>query len=139
MFVSNDTYSTSDQTDCSFIQSVRSGTYDNDGQLYINSVFSNIRMVTDTQKVLLGVSLAICALLAFYACYLHHAITNLLIKSLSHTDLLPPSRFHRRRSNGSANRRRGRRGRKLPVNEDEDEDEEENLEVKGADDGNQLT
>lgn len=138
MFVSNDTDSTSDQTDCSFIQSVRSGTYDNDGQFFVNSVFGNIRMVTDTQKALLGMSLAICALLAFYSCYLHHAITNLLIKSLSHTDLLPPSKFQRRRSNGSGNRRRGRRGRKLPVNEDADEDEEENLEVKLADDENQI-
>jgi hypothetical protein len=140
MFVSNDT-DTSDQTDCSFIQSVRSGTYDSDGQLYIDSVYGSSRKVTDTQKALLGVSLAICALLAFYSCYLHHAITNLLIKSLSHSDLLPPSRFHRRRSNG--NRRRGRRSRKLPVNddedEDEDEDEEENLKVKGVDDENQLT
>ena len=130
LFVSNDTESTYDQTDCSFIESIRSGTYDADGQLYIDSMFGvSSRKITDTQKWLLLVSLAICFLLAIYSCYLHHAITNLLIKSLSPTDLLPPSRFHRRRSS-SGNRRRGRRSRK-PVKDDEDEDEEENLEVKG--------
>mmetsp|Transcript_34777 Transcript_34777/g.37644 ORF Transcript_34777/g.37644 Transcript_34777/m.37644 type:complete len:560 (-) Transcript_34777:14-1693(-) len=127
LFVSNDTDSSYDQTDCSFIESIRSGTYDVDGQLYVNTVFGvSTRKITDTQKWLLVVSVAICFLLATYSCYLHHAITNLLIKSLSHTDLLPPSRFHRRRSS-SGNRRRGRRSRK-PVKDDEEE--EENLEVK---------
>jgi len=122
LFISNDTNTSlaSDQTDCSFIESVRFGTYDADGQIYFNNIFgANNREVTDTQKWLLAISLAICTLLAVYSCYLHHAITNLLIKSLSHTDLLPPSRFRQPISSGS--RRRGSRSRK-PVEDDADEE-----------------
>ena len=116
----------SDDKECSFIESLRIGTYDADGQLYNDSSFGVSRKVTSTQKYLLAVSLVVCAILAVYSCYLHHAITNLLIKSLSHTDLLPPSR-HRRRSN-SASRRKGRRSRR-PVSDDEDEDDD-NFDMK---------
>jgi hypothetical protein len=123
----------SDSSECSFIENVRFGTYDADGQLYNEETFGVNRQVTEAQKYLLGVALVVCALLAVYSCYLHHAITNLLIKSLSHTDLLPPSR-HRRRGVPS-NRRRGvgagagRRGRK-PMTDDEEEDE--NFEIKNG-------
>lgn len=118
----------SDEKECNYIDSLRSGTYDSEGKLYSEEVAGEFnRKVTETQKWLLGVVMAVCGLLAVYSCYLHHAITNLLIKSLSHTDLLPPSR-HRRRSS-SASRRRGRRSRK-PV--DEDEDDDENFEVRGS-------
>jgi hypothetical protein len=125
LFASNKTNVTySDATECAYIESLRIGTYDAEGQLYSDYTFGVSRKVTSTQKWLLSVSVVVCVLLAIYSCYLHHAITNLLIKSLSHTDLLPPSR-HRRRSS-SANRRKGRRGRK-PVTEDDDD--EENFEM----------
>lgn len=121
----------SDSTQCSFIESIRFGTYDADGQLYNEGTFGVNRQVTEAQKYLVAVSLVICALLAVYSCYLHHAITNLLIKSLSHTDLLPPTR-HRRRSGGSSSRRRGggRSGRKTLT--DEDGDLSENFAIKNG-------
>lgn len=119
---SNDT----DDIECSYIESIRFGTYDANGQLYNEGRFGVNRQVTETQKYLLGVSLGICCILAVYSCYLHHAITNLLIKSLSHTDLLPPSR-HRRRSGSSRRRGTGRRTRK-PLSDEDDEDE--NFEIQ---------
>ena len=101
--------------DCSFIESVRFGTYDESGQLYVDgSAYGNniVRAVTDGQKIGLAIGIGLCVLLAVYSCYLHHSITNLLIKSLSHTDLLPPSRHKsgRRSTSGS---KKGRRNRKL--------------------------
>jgi hypothetical protein len=65
----------------------------------------------------------VCSLLALYSCYLHHAITNLLIKSLSHSDLLPPSRHKAVRGRGSSRAKSKRTGRtqKL-VDEDDDWD-----------------
>jgi hypothetical protein len=114
----------SDSTQCSFIDTVRFGTYDESGQLYVDSAQYGVsRRVTDAQKYGLGISLAICGLLAVYSCYLHHSITNLLIKSLSHTDLLPPSR-HRRSSRGSKGRSRRRRVT--------DDDEDEEWDMKGT-------
>ena len=107
----------SDATECSFIESVRFGTYDEEGQLYTSKNFFGItRQVTDGQKIALAVSLLVCGLLAVYSCYLHHSITNLLIKSLSHTDLLPPSRARR----GSRSSSRSRRSRRR-VTDDEDD------------------
>lgn len=126
LFVNNYTDSSSDKQQCSFMESVRFGTYDADGQLYMDSTFSG-RKVTTSQKWLLVLSMAICGILAIYSCYLHHAITNLLIKSLSHTDLLPPSKYRRRSSSGS--RRRSFRKARKPANEADDEDQ--NFEAKG--------
>ncbi|KAG7356090.1 hypothetical protein IV203_000776 [Nitzschia inconspicua] len=128
LFAYNDTNVTySDAKECSYIESLRTGTYDPEGRLYSEETFGVNRKITNTQKWLLSVSLVVCAFLAIYSCYLHHAITNLLIKSLSHTDLLPPSRYRRRSS--SAGRRKGRRSRK-PVDED-DEDDDENFDIRG--------
>jgi len=126
LFVNNYTDSSSDTEQCSFMESVRFGTYDADGQLYMDSTLTGSnRKVTNNQKWILVVSMAICGILAIYSCYLHHAITNLLIKSLSHTDLLPPSKYRRRAASTGGNRRRaGRKGRK-PVDEDEDDKSKE--------------
>jgi len=136
LFASNDTNATvvSDETECSFIESLRIGTYDANGQLYNDNSLGISRKVTNTQKMLLGVSVLVCIVLAIYSCYLHHAITNLLIKSLSHTDLLPPSRHRRRSRSNSASRRKGGRGRsrRAVTDDDDDDDLEEEFEVKGG-------
>ncbi len=104
----NYTNSDSETEQCSFIDSVRFGTYDADGQLYMESNGSN-RKVTTSQKWLLVLSMLICGVLAIYSCYLHHAITNLLIKSLSHTDLLPPAKYRRRTPSSGSRRKAPRR------------------------------
>ncbi len=103
----------SDTEHCSFIESVQYGAYDADGQLYMES-HGSLRRVTGSQKFLLTLSILVASGLAVYACYLHHAITNLLIKSLSNTDLLPPSKYRRRMSNKSKGRQR--RGSRSPSN-----------------------
>jgi hypothetical protein len=112
-----------ESTECAFIESVRFGTYDEKGQLYVDgSIYGNSanRQVTDGQKAALAVSAVVCALLALYSCFLHHSITNLLIKSLSHTELLPPSR-HKSSRRSTSSTRKARRGRKPRV-DDEDSD-----------------
>ena len=107
-----DDYSGSDSLECSFIESVRFGTYNEKGEIYIDSAQFGDSVkteVTGAQKFGIVTSLAIVVVLAVYSCYLHHSITNLLIKSLSHSHLLPPSR-HRSRSKGGSVRRRGGSG-----------------------------
>jgi len=118
--------STDRSTECSFIESIRSGTYNSQGEVYVSSSelgFGASNEVTDAQKAGLVISIVLCCALAMYACYLHHSITNLLIKSLSHSHLLPPSRHRnrsRRRSGSSSSR--GRRAQ-VAVNSEEDWDE----------------
>lgn len=109
-----DDSSSDHRTECSFIESVRFGTYNDKGEIYVSkSEFGdNVKSeVTQGQQGGLAIGILICCSLALYACYLHHSITNLLIKSLSHSHLLPPSR-HRHRSKGkrssSSNSSRGR-------------------------------
>mmetsp|Transcript_3782 Transcript_3782/g.9915 ORF Transcript_3782/g.9915 Transcript_3782/m.9915 type:complete len:493 (-) Transcript_3782:314-1792(-) len=133
LFVNNYTDSSSTTEQCSFMESVRFGTYDADGQLYIDSTFTGRnRKVTNSQKWLLVVSMAICGILAVYSCYLHHAITNLLIKSLSHTDLLPPSKFRRRAASSGGNRRRAGKRATKSTNEDSDRDGNDNTKRNGV-------
>eukprot|EP00536_Pseudo-nitzschia_multiseries_P003009 jgi/Psemu1/322817/estExt_fgenesh1_pg.C_430013 len=130
IFTKNYTTATSGslKQQCSFMDSVRYGTYDSDGQLYVDNGFGS-RKVTTSQKWLLVTSLLICSVLAVYSCYLHHAITNLLIKSLSHTDLLPPTRY-RRRANTNGKRQKNTRRARKPAN-DEDEEDDEKIPAKG--------
>ena len=99
-----DTSSFNANQECSFIESVRVGTYNQRGEIYVDtSVYGEnyYKMeVTRAQQVGLVISALLCVVLGVYSCYLHHSITNLLIKSLSHSHLLPPSRHQRRnRSN----------------------------------------
>lgn len=105
--------STEDDGSCTFIEMLRKGAYDEEGRLY--GTRSVNRETTDAQKIGLVIALGLCGLLAVYSCYLHHSITNLLIRSISHTELLPPSR---------AGRRRSARKSVSTVNADEDDDDD---------------
>jgi hypothetical protein len=92
-------------TECSYIESIRMGTYDEEGKL--SSATSGVAWsseVSSAQKSMLAISVMFVFAFVIYSCYLHHSMTNLLIKSLSHRELLPPSR-HRmfRRAQKSRN------------------------------------
>lgn len=118
--------SKSDSTECSFIESIRFGTYDANGAISVEATDDAEEVVTDLQKVGLIGSAFICAIFVVYACYLHHSMTNLLIKSLSHRELLPPSRHNKRRSPSRPKRRRSgskgsKGGRSLRGDDDDDE------------------
>jgi hypothetical protein len=100
-----------DETECSFIESLRFGAYDETGQFMSSNVGSSWSYTpTVGQKVMLGLSIALSVIFVIYSCYLHHAMTNLLIKSLSHRELLPPSR---QRQRANLNPRRGNRMKKI--------------------------
>ena len=105
-----------DQTaECNFIESIRFGAYDENGVVSsaASSGSSWDAEVTIGQKVALGISIGICVIFIIYACYLHHSMTNLLIKSLSHRELLPQSRKGRSPSKqrGRANSSSSKRGK----------------------------
>jgi hypothetical protein len=86
-----------DTTECSYIESLRFGTYDSKGKLsYASGVIDWDSEVTTMQLLLLTTTSLLVVLFLVYACYLHHSMTNLLIKSLSHRELLPPSRHAKR-------------------------------------------
>lgn len=90
----------SSENECSYIESIRFGTYDETGKLSASTVTNGVTWTTEIsidQKIMLIFSVSICIILVFSACYIHHSMTNLLIKSLSHRELLPPSR-HRSHS-----------------------------------------
>jgi len=112
------TNTTNEKAACSYIESLRYGNYDQEGRLYSRANRAVSRHVTESEMWGLIFSLLICAILAVYSCYLHHTITNLFIRSLSHTDLLPPSRSRK----SSRSRRRSRSdGRRSSVDKFEDE------------------
>jgi hypothetical protein len=102
-----------DESQCIYLEMLRKGAYDEEGRIYTSR--SIIRHVTAAQKLGLVASLVFCGLLAVYSCYLHHMITNLLVRSISHTELLPSSRTSRR-SKGS---------RRVASTEEEDDDWQE--------------
>lgn len=90
----------SSESECSYIESIRYGTYDETGKLSAASVTNGVTWTTEIsidQQIMLAFSVGICFVLVLCACYIHHSMTNLLIKSLSHRELLPPSR-HRSHS-----------------------------------------
>lgn len=116
-----DSSSEDESTACSFIESIRLGTYNELGQL--TGGLSNGSMseqMTDNQKMILGIAVALSSFFIVYACYLHHAMTNLLIKSLSHRELLPPSRHQNYRSRTNP-RRSGRQLQKVDDEPDWDD------------------
>jgi hypothetical protein len=109
-----------DSTECSYIESIRTGTYDETGTVALKSFGFSSEKVTTAQKLFLSLFVVVAVGLTVYACYLHHAMTNLLIKSLSHRELLPPSRHASRRNSP---RRSGRRLKKVGADSDWDENE----------------
>ncbi|KAL7569340.1 hypothetical protein ACA910_016882 [Epithemia clementina (nom. ined.)] len=117
-----------DATECSFIESIRFGTYNELGQLTTRDASGAVAQeITEPQKIILCIAVALCVALVIYACYLHHAMTNLLIKSLSHHELLPPSRHQSRQRNSSSPdrpRRSGRRLKKVDGSEPDWDDDE---------------
>lgn len=120
-----DGQSSSSSTECSFIESIRFGTYDSNGEIAVQAAEDAEEVVTDLQKVGLVMSAIICAGFVVYSCFLHHSMTNLLIKSLSHRELLPPSRHNRRRGGSvSKPKRRRSKGSKGSRRSDEDDDDE---------------
>lgn len=88
-------------SECTFIEGIRFGAYDSSGSLstaHSSSVWN--AEASNMQTIMVFISLGTVIFFIVYACYLHHAMTNLLIKSLSHRELLPASRQHRRRQTG---------------------------------------
>ena len=124
LFDDDDEYAS---TSCSYIESLQYGNYDEKGELYTaNTAGTASRIVTKRQSVALISLLLVCLSLAIYSCYLHHAITNLLIKSLSHTDLLPPSRSSMnnrtsRPQRNSRSRSSNRRKQRVATNDDDED------------------
>lgn len=110
-----------DTTECSYIESIRTGTYDETGTITLRTFGFSGEKITNAQKAFLSLFVALTVGLTIYACYLHHAMTNLLIKSLSHRELLPPSRHASRRNSP---RRTGRRLKKVGAESDWDDGNE---------------
>ena len=115
-----DPFEMDDSAECSFIESIRAGTYDETGTILLRSFGFTGEKITTAQKLFLTFFVSLTVGLTVYACYLHHAMTNLLIKSLSHRELLPPSRHASRRSSP---RRTGRRLKKVGAESDWDDSE----------------
>jgi hypothetical protein len=88
-------------SECTFIEGIRFGAYDSSGSLS-TSRSGNVwnADASRMQNIMVVISLGMVVFFIIYACYLHHAMTNLLIKSLSHRELLPASRQQRRRQTG---------------------------------------
>ena len=73
---------------CAFIESIRYGTYDSYGEFYSSSSQSTTSSqehvaVTGVQTFFIVTFGLICSGCAAYACFIHHQITNLLLRSLS--------------------------------------------------------
>lgn len=113
-------------TECSFIESVRKGTYNSKGEIYVDSSIYGEKVnmeVTAPQQAGLIISIFLCVGLGVYSCYLHHSITNLLIKSLSHSHLLPPSRHRTRGKRSGSSSGRSSSGRRGTANNHDDDDD----------------
>jgi hypothetical protein len=112
-----------ESSECSFIESIRFGVYDKYGAFAAtSSIGAGTGEVSIGQLIALLVALVFCIMFIIYACYLHHSMTNLLIKSLSHRELLPPSRHKGSRASSKASSRRsGGSNKKLGGKQGDDE------------------
>lgn len=97
-----------EKVQCSFMESIRYGTYDAYGEIYMSSSQSTTRRasITGGQKFLLLFVSMIAIGLALYSCYLHHEMTNLLLKSLSSGLIAKRRRSTSRGRSSSRNYRR---------------------------------
>mmetsp|Transcript_6247 Transcript_6247/g.9141 ORF Transcript_6247/g.9141 Transcript_6247/m.9141 type:complete len:452 (-) Transcript_6247:184-1539(-) len=77
-----------DQSVCNFAESIHYA-FDSAGRYSISK--SETRHVTSVQIALLLSACVACAFLSIYSCYVHHEITNLLLKQLSVRGKLVPS------------------------------------------------
>jgi len=113
------------EANCAFIESIRYGTYDRNGQLYISGYSSDKgsyeQTVTPFQTGSLVLLSTICCFLAVYSCVLHHDITNTLLKSFN-IGLISPNKM-KPRSKGSMRRRRSRSRRELSESDTEYQDD----------------
>jgi len=108
-YYSNNAESTESDTQCAFTEAIRLGTYDSEGKIYVSTSqkSSQKATVSGDQKASLIILGLVCAAFAMYSCFLHHEITNLLLKSLS-SGLIKDSRNgSRRKSRSSSRSRRG--------------------------------
>ena len=71
---------------CSFIRSIRNGAFNKEGLFGVKS--SGDGPVTRSQIVTLVCIGVICTLMAVYSCWLHHEMTNILLKSLAQKNLM---------------------------------------------------
>jgi hypothetical protein len=97
-----------EKVQCSFMESIRYGTYDAYGEIYMSSSQSTTRQasITGGQKFFLLLVSMIAIGLALYSCYLHHEMTNLLLKSLSSGLIAKRRRSTSRGRSSSRNYRR---------------------------------
>mmetsp|Transcript_29598 Transcript_29598/g.43678 ORF Transcript_29598/g.43678 Transcript_29598/m.43678 type:complete len:574 (-) Transcript_29598:227-1948(-) len=122
----DDAYDKSSNSDavCSFIDSVRYGSYDSNGEVITSGkqFGSNVQgVVTFGQTMGLVFTCLTCAALALYSCYLHHSITNVLLKSLSHGTFASSSERSTARSK-SRSKRSSSKGRRSKEGRDKDDD-----------------
>ena len=97
------------EVQCSFIESIRYGTYDKYGQIYVNMFQSSnqeAKEVTTGQKIMLGILSSVCIGLTAYSCMIHQEMMNLLLKSLRTGLIESKKRWVRRRGHGGSSRHR---------------------------------
>lgn len=71
---------------CSFIGSIRNGAFNKEGLFGVKS--SGDGPVTRSQITAIVCIGVLCTLMAIYSCWLHHEMTNLLLKSLAQKNLM---------------------------------------------------
>jgi len=93
---------------CSFVESVRYGTYDSEGQIAINaSGRSQPGEVTPGQVFSLVMLTLVITGLSLYSCFLHHSITNFLLTKLTYQGALLPGNMKLRSSRRSVKKDKG--------------------------------
>ena len=139
----NDNDNDADEGDgnvCSFIGSIRNGAFNKEGLFGVKS--SGDGPVTRSQIATLVCIGVFCIILATYSCWLHHEMTNLLLKSLAQKNLMDEvarkairDREELSKSNqggvyrssvlGRWTRNKKKKSRVAPSTDSEDEDESE--------------
>lgn len=74
-------------TTCAFVEAIRDSVYDKAGNFNVNSS-EGWGTMTPKHVALLSVLIILCSCLALYSCYIHHEMTNLLLKSFAQKNLM---------------------------------------------------